>query len=180
MNNATLAAVLATAALGGCSGASGLTTSSVSGTGATATAAAPAAPVSDATGRAMQVGTTSARATKCGYNFDPAKLKTNFLATETKTNAADAVKAGQVYDVAYNGVVRAVASKADYCTPTKTAEIKEDLARHLAGDFSPRPPKVEKEEPGFFDKFGDGNGNDKGPKFGGGDWWESQSEKKTK
>ncbi len=174
MKHVTLTAVLATAMLCGCSGASGLTTASVSGSGATATA--PAAPAHDVTSRALQVGTTAARATKCGYNFDPAKLKANFLAAEAKINPADVPKAEQVYTVANNGIVRAVATKADYCTPSKTAEIKEDLTRHLAGDYSPRPPKVEQEEPGFWDKVGDGNANDS--KFGTEDWWESQKDKK--
>lgn len=167
-----MAIALTGAALSGCSGASGLTTGSVAGAGA------PAAPVNDVTARAMQVGSVSARAQKCGYNFDPAKLKANFLASETRINPADAGKATQVYDVAHNGVLKAVATKADYCTAEKTAEIKEDLTRHLAGDFSPRPPKIAAQEPGLFDSWGDGNGNEKGPKFGTGDWWDKQAEKK--
>ena len=173
MKLATLLACSAALALGACSGASGVTTSSVSGTGATQAAA----PVVDATSRAMQVGTTSARAVKCGYNFDPAKLKANFLAAESKINPADAGKADQIYMVAFNGVGKGVATKADFCTPQKTAEIKEALTRHLAGDFNPPPPKVEAVEPGFFDKLGDGNANDNN--FGKDDWWEQQDAKRA-
>lgn len=169
----TFGAVILTLALGACSGSSALTTSSVSGTGATATA-----PPSDVTSRAMQVGSTSARATKCGYNFDPVKLKTNYLASEAKINPADVAKAEQIYTIAYNGVTKAVATKSDFCTPAKTAEIKEALTRHLAGDFTPPPAKVEVAEPSWFDTIGDGNGNDKGPGFGSGDWWDSQAESK--
>jgi hypothetical protein len=179
MRTTTLAALLATgAALAGCSGNTGLTTSSVSGTAATTANAAPPAPTHDVTSRALQVGSTAARATKCGYNFDPVKLKANFLASEGKINPADVAKAEQVYNVAYNGVMKGVAAKPNYCTDTKTAEIKEDLGRHLAGDFTPRPPKVEVAEPGFFDSWGDGNGSESGPKFGTSDWWDKQAEKK--
>jgi hypothetical protein len=172
MNYRAIALVLTAAALGGCSGSPGLSTGSVAGAGA------PAGPVNDVTARALQVGSVSARAQKCGYNFDPAKLKASFLAAEGKINPADVGKAAQVYDVAHNGVVKAVATKSDYCTAEKTSEIKEDLTRHLAGDYSPRPPKVAAQEPGFFDSWGDGNGNEKGPKFGTSDWWDSQAEKK--
>ena len=35
-----------------------------------------------ATERAMQVAATAARAAKCGYNFDPIRLKTSYLAYE--------------------------------------------------------------------------------------------------
>ena len=177
MKLSTLSAVIATLALGACSGASGLTTSSVSGTGATAVAAAP---THDATSRAMQVGTTSARATKCGYNFDAAKLKANFLAAEAKINPADAAKAEQVYGIGLNGVTKAVATNPNFCSPAKTAEIKEALTRHLAGDFTPTPPKPEPVEVGFFDTIGDGNGASKGPGFGSGDWWDAQSDAKKK
>ena len=70
LNLAGAAVALAvTLALAGCSGGtSGLMTGSL-----LPTAAKPAAdPTIE---RAIQVGTTSARASKCGYNFDPQKLK---------------------------------------------------------------------------------------------------------
>ncbi|MGQ0673369.1 MAG: hypothetical protein ACT4N2_10915 [Hyphomicrobium sp.] len=177
MKHSAFASALATVLLAACSGASGLSTGSNASSGATT--AAPAAAVSDVTGRALQVGSVSARAQKCGYNFDAVKLRTNFLAAESAINPADVAKAEKVYDIARNGVIKAVATKADYCTDSKTAIIKEDLTRHLAGDFSPRPAKVEAAEPGFFDTWGDGNGNEKGPKFGSENWWESQTEKRT-
>jgi hypothetical protein len=180
MRHAILALPCALAlAAGGCSSAStGLSTASVSGTGAAGAPAAPAAPVHDATSRALQVGSTAARAVKCGYNFDPAKLKASFLASEGAINPADVAKATQVYEIAYNGVTKAVLTKADYCSASKTAEIKSDLTRHLAGDFTPPPPKAVAYEPGFFDSWGDGNGSESGPKFGTNDWWDKQAEKK--
>lgn len=125
-------------------------------TGALGGGAQPA-PVAqnDPTSRAMQVGMTSARALKCGYNFDPAKLRTNFLASEAAANPAapptDATRVAQVYDTSFNGVSKAVASQGEaYCTPAKTTKIKEALHRHLAGDYTPDAPEPVPQEEGLF------------------------------
>lgn len=129
-------------ALSGCGASlSGLTTGSLFGGDS-----APKAPqvTNDPTTRAMQVGSTAARAQKCGFNFDAVKLKTNFLAAETPalTNPADAGKLGQIYDTAFNGISKAVANQGEgYCTGHKTRTIKEALNRHLAGDYTPAPPE---------------------------------------
>lgn len=117
---------------------------------------APVAPANDPTSRAVQVGTTSARALKCGFNFDPVKLRTQFLANETMTSAnpADADKLGQIYDVSFRGVSKAVAGQSDeYCTTHKTNRIKLALNRHLAGDYAPEPPEPVAEEEGLFSGF---------------------------
>ena len=102
----------------------------------------------------MQVGTTSARAVKCGFNFDPVKLRTQFLAAESTalTNADDAAKLGKIYDVSFTGISKAVAGQDEaYCSPAKTAKIKEALNRHLAGDYTPAPPEpVVEEDGGLF------------------------------
>ncbi len=130
-------------ALAGCSSASsGLTTGSLlPGT------AKPADPVSE---RALQVGAISARAAKCGYNFDPTMLKANYLAFEAgQENAAGgAAKAEKIFDMTRSSVAGKIGDPSEYCTEDKTAEIKSDLTRHLAGDFS--PPK-KKAEGGFLD-----------------------------
>ncbi len=119
------------------------------------TASVPAAPVKPEE-RAAQVGATSARATKCGYNFDPARLKANYMASEMQagTPAEQLAKVDKVYDLINLQVKAAVASEGGYCTDSKTREIRSDLTRHLAGDFSPPPRKPE--EPGFglFDNKG--------------------------
>lgn len=88
--------------------------------------------------RAAQVGAVSARATKCGYNFDPARLKSSYLAYEM-TQGAGAQDMGKIereYDTIRGKVAAAVAADPDFCTDKKTREIKADLARHMAGDFS--------------------------------------------
>jgi hypothetical protein len=134
----------------GCSEGSSLSTSAILGGGAAA--AKPAAPVSTPTSRAFQVGATSARASKCGYNFDAGKLRGNFLAAEaTQAPGADMTNVQKTYDTAYAGVAKAAAGKPDYCSDAKTRDIKADLNRHLAGDYSPSPPKVaEQEDEGLF------------------------------
>src|SRR5690606_6788127 len=49
-------------------------------------------PVDLATSRMLGVATTSARAAKCGYNYDPAKLRTAYLAYEsTQGGGADQI-----------------------------------------------------------------------------------------
>ena len=124
-------------ALAGCSSASsGLTTGSL------LPGAKPADPVSE---RALQVGATSARAAKCGYNFDPARLKAGYLAFESgqESAAAGAAKAEKVFDATRAAVAGKITDPSDYCTDDKTAEIKADLTRHLAGDFNPPKKKAE-------------------------------------
>ena len=142
--------------LSGC-GASipNLTTGSLFG-GDAAKAAAPQ-PANDPTSRAMQVGTTAARAVKCGFNFDAQKLRTQFLAAEapTLTNPADAAKLNQIYDVSFNGISKAVAEQGEsYCSQAKTQRIKEALNRHLAGDYTPAPPEPVADDGGLFGGFG--------------------------
>ena len=123
--------------------------------------AAPPQITNDPMSRAMQVGTTSARATKCGFNFDAVKLRTQFLAAETATSPGDATKLGQMYDVSFNGISKAVADKGeDYCSTSKTAKIKDALSRHLAGDYTPTPPEPVVEDSNSL--FGDVGASDGG------------------
>jgi len=108
----------------------------------------------DPTSRALQVGAVSARAIKCGFNFDPAKLRTQYLAAETATAPADADKLARIYDTSFNGVSKAISGQGEaYCTETKTAQIKDALTRHLAGDYAPPPPPPP-EQGGLFDSLG--------------------------
>ncbi len=140
-----------------CSGGNPLTTSALMG-GETAKAADPVQAQNDPVARALQVGTTSARALKCGFNIDPVKMRTQFLASETAANPADGAKITQIYDTAFRGVTRAVATQGEsYCTERKVAQIKAALTRHMAGDFAPAPPEPEPEEEGLFSSLGSGS-----------------------
>jgi hypothetical protein len=76
---------------------------------------------------------------KCGYNFDPARLRTNFLAAEAASGSGtDMTKVQQAYDMAFRRISAAIAKSEDFCTREMTNEIKADLSRHLSGDFTPR------------------------------------------
>ena len=154
--------LFAAALLAGCSAGSSLSTSSIFGGSSSTPAAAPALPASTPMARALQVGGTSARATKCGYNFDGNKLRANFMAAEaTATPGGDMANVQKAYDTAYSGVSKAAATKPDYCSPEKTKDIKAALNRHLAGDYSPDAPKPEPVEDGLFS----GWGNSSAPEF---------------
>ncbi|MGQ0457602.1 MAG: hypothetical protein ACT4OU_11130 [Hyphomicrobium sp.] len=136
--------------LAGC-GASLPTFSTGSLFGGAAATSAPPPPQNDPTARALQVGTTAARAQKCGFNFDPVKLRTQFLAAEGGASPADAEKLGRIYDTAYRGVGKAVVDQGEaYCSSQQTTKIKIALNRHLAGDYTPSPPEPVEEEPSLF------------------------------
>lgn len=149
-------ALLTTSLLTGCGSSNPLTTGSLFGGDDKKKAEAPAkpaAPPDTSINRALQVGTVSARAVKCGFNFDPGRVKGNFLAAEAKagTGVDEIAKAEKIYNVGYNGVAKAVADKPNYCTAKKAKEIKDDLALLLAGNFTPQPyrPKEDDDE-GLF------------------------------
>ncbi len=175
-----IALVLAVTLAGGCSLGNSLTTGSILGGGETK-AAAPAVPEvkNDPATRALQVGKIAARASRCGYNFDPVALKGNFLASEAALgiSVADLSSVERVYDTAFSGVSKAITNPDDYCNAAKTASIKSELSRHLAGDYSPAPPpKVAAADDGLFSGFFGNETVDKGPTFGSDSWWDKQRE----
>jgi hypothetical protein len=145
--------------LAGC-GSSGLTTASLTGGSEPAQAAAAPAgpPPSDPTSRAVQVGATSARAVRCGFYFDPAKLKASFLAAEAAGGAApeQLQKSEREYEYIRLSLTKKLGEEKDYCTEAKAREIKSDLNRHLAGDFTPPEKKKEQAQEGIFAGLLDG------------------------
>lgn len=146
-------ALLMAAAVSGCSNGSPLTTGALFGGNSAAPPPAPPQVRNDPPARAMQVGSTAARALKCGFNIDPAKLRAQYLAYESASNPAPEViaQATQVYDSAFSGVRKAVAGQGEsYCSNRKTAQIKEALSRHLAGDYTPPPPEPAPVEEGLL------------------------------
>jgi hypothetical protein len=152
-----IAVVALSAAVSACGSGSGTTTASILGTAdaspasAQAQVQAPAKPV-DPAERATQVAAVSARAEKCGFYFDAAKLRASYLAAEAReTPAPDALnKAERAYDYTYSAVKTAIAGDADFCSERKVREVKADLNRHLAGDFS-TPQKKVAAKSGWFD-----------------------------
>lgn len=123
-------------------------------------AAAPQKPVlrNDPVARVLQVSRVAARAQRCGFQFDPAKLKGNFFVAEGSQPGADAAaiaKLDQTYTVAYNATLKTISTDEDYCSEARLAHVKNDLMRHLAGDYAPSPGFEKVEEEGLF-SFGGG------------------------
>lgn len=125
----------------GCgSGASGLTAASVAGD-------APGITNEDPLARPIQVAWTSARAQRCGFNFDTGKMRTSYLTYEQRQGAAgeQLVKIQTSYDTTFKTISGKVSADPDYCTDKRSGLIKADLQRHLAGDYAPNLPKPQAE-----------------------------------
>jgi hypothetical protein len=150
--------LLATAGLAsGCGSGTGLLTGSTS-----AAADAPATLNNDdPAARPIAVAWTSARAQRCGFYFDPAKLRTSYLAYESRQPSGDIAKAEKTYDSTFKSIRDRVAADPDYCTDSKSAQIKSDLTRHLAGDFNPNFPKPKVAESCGLFGCGGGSSDDK-------------------
>jgi hypothetical protein len=93
--------------------------------------------------RPIAVAWTSARARRCGFYFDGARLRTSYLAYEagqgnSREKLAEIEKS---YDTTFKVISDKVAGDAGYCSDRKSAEIKADLQRHLAGDYTPKLPQ---------------------------------------
>jgi hypothetical protein len=138
-----LVALAVTTALSGCGGVS-LTGKSKD--------APQATPVSlerqnTAENRLIQVSSTAARASYCAFGMDRAKLKANYLAYERQQGASEEVvgKFDRLYDSSYNLFYNKVRENPDSCSKDQIEEIRPDINRHLAGDYTPskRKPKVE-------------------------------------
>jgi hypothetical protein len=96
----------------------------------------------DPMARPVSVAWTSARAQRCGFYFDPARLKLNYLAYE-RQQGGDPERIAKIeksYDSSFRVTSERVSSDPDYCSDSKGLAIKADLQRHLAGDYSPNLP----------------------------------------
>ena len=133
--------VAGTALHAGCgNNAGGLTTGSTAGLPADAPGNLSN---EDPMARPVAVAWTAARAKRCGFYFDPAKLKINYLAYERTqgANGEKLAKIEQSYDTTFKTISDRVSGDAEYCTASRGLDIKADLQRHLAGDYSPNLPK---------------------------------------
>lgn len=159
------AALMVCLALAGCSNSPlpSLSTGSLFGSKPDAQAAAATAKPAvrnDPMMRTLQVSRTAAKAQRCGFNFDAAKLKGGLMASEGSQAGADVAelaKLDKVYNGSFNGTMKAVGADEGYCSQARTKHIKEELARHLAGDFAPgeafKDPNAE-EDGGLFSGSG--------------------------
>ena len=125
--------------------------------------------------RPIAVAWTSARAQRCGFYFDASKLRASYLAYEGKQSSAEQLaNAEKSYDATFKVIRERVSSDPEYCADSKSAEIKANLQRHLAGDFTPNFPKAKVAEScGFF-----GCGATSSEPWDSKQWWEDQSKKR--
>jgi hypothetical protein len=93
----------------------------------------------DPLARPVQVGWTSARATYCGFIFNADQLRANYLATEQMAgNTPEQMKKiVQAYDYTRASTFDTIKDNLGYCNKERTAAIRRDLNRYLAGDYSP-------------------------------------------
>lgn len=91
----------------------------------------------DPNDRPTRVGWTSARASRCGFVFDPAALRGRYFAFE-QSYGADPKRMQEIqkaYDYALQSTAEGAKGDANYCTRERVDEIRDDLNRYLAGDF---------------------------------------------
>ncbi len=113
----------------------------------------------DPTARPIQVGWVSARATKCGFFFDAAKLKQQYLAAEAATGLPldQLNKLSLTYEYSRKSTALKIAKAEGYCSDARAKAIRTDLQRHLAGDYSPTPRiiKAKGNSPNWLADLGD-------------------------
>ena len=107
--------------------------------GATTEAEARSVTPEDPLARPIQVGWTSARASHCGFVFNPSQLRSNFLAAEAQAGATpeQMQKIERAYDYTLESVTATIEDDLRYCNKERTAAIRRDLNRYLAGDYTP-------------------------------------------
>lgn len=115
-------------------------------TPASETAALP--PPATPSERAVQVAWTAANARYCAFGLNPQKLKSDYLNWERGQGAsAETVQSlGATYDKAFLTFYDKVKETPGYCSKAKIEEIRPEINRHLAGDYSPRKKVQESEQ----------------------------------
>jgi hypothetical protein len=94
----------------------------------------------DPLARPTQVGWTSARATRCGFVFNPQQLRANYLSAESAYGHSpqQMQKIQKAYDYTRESVLITINDDPTYCNKERLDAIRADLNRYLAGDYSPR------------------------------------------
>jgi hypothetical protein len=93
----------------------------------------------DPMARPVQVAWTSARAVHCGFVFNPSQLRSDYLAAEVQAgNSPQRMEQiTKAYDYTFDSVTRTIQDNLNYCNKDRTAAIRKDLNRYLAGDYTP-------------------------------------------
>jgi hypothetical protein len=133
---AIAAAALSLAALSACS-----TVNSIKGDkqGASTEVEARNVAPEDPLARPVQLGWTSARASHCGFIFNPDQLRSDYLAAEARIGIPpeQLKKLEQAYDYTRQATYDTIKDDPHYCNKERTAAIRRDLNRYLAGDYTP-------------------------------------------
>ena len=95
--------------------------------------------LNDPLARPTQVAWTSARASHCGFIFDPARFRANYMAAEMQAgNTPEQMeKIEGAYDYTLKSVTDIIKDDLRYCSPERMAAIRVDLNRYLGGDYTP-------------------------------------------
>lgn len=135
-----IAAGLSLVLLPGCSTVSQVTAAATGKEGVSTDQAARYIPPEDPIARPVQVAWTSARASQCGFMFDPARLKADYLADEARRGVApdQLQKLAKAYDYTLDSVAATIRDDPNYCSRERTDAIRADLKRYLAGDYAPK------------------------------------------
>ncbi len=94
----------------------------------------------------IQVGLTSARASRCGFYFNSSQLRSTYFAYEAGkgTLGPELQKIKQAYDFTYKTVLNKIKKDPEYCNSKRVEKIRVDLNRHLKGDYTPSPKTIKK------------------------------------
>jgi hypothetical protein len=100
---------------------------------------------SDPLSRPVQVAWTAARASHCGFIFQPAQLRANYLNQMQRlgTPPSELRRMEEAYDYTYESVTDTIQDQPKYCTKAKTDAIRKDLNQYLAGNFAHRASPAE-------------------------------------
>jgi hypothetical protein len=95
--------------------------------------------LNDPLARPTQVAWTSARASHCGFVFNPAQLRANYMAAEMQAgNSPEQMqKIERAYDYTLQSVTATIKDDFRYCNDARADAIRKDLNRYLAGDYTP-------------------------------------------
>jgi hypothetical protein len=98
--------------------------------------------IPDVSGRTEQVAFVSACALAYGFEHDSAKLRTAYLAYETKRGSTPAQLATmeKAYDSTFQAIGQLGPRQSSFCATKDGEEVKSDLRRYTSGFFEPRPP----------------------------------------
>jgi hypothetical protein len=87
--------------------------------------------------RPTRVGWVSARASQCGFVFNPTQLRASYFLFEQSYGAnrrrMDDIQ--RAYDYSFESTTARAKENANYCTKKRVDEIRPELNRYLAGDF---------------------------------------------